>query len=163
MNPVLCPQRRVQLGSFLNRAQIEIRSSNHATNLIGLLELGRGHPNGINGAFGHNNRLSWFRSNIDALFCKDGPLGSYVPITSNVLVCHVGRAQLLARFIYDGDHSNEQSGAAHEDVPKWARPFPHLFQAMENQITNNAVAAETRNERQSVVASIVGGQAPLRF
>ena len=77
-NPVLPPHRRVQLGSFLNQEQTEIRSSNHATTLIGLLELGRGHPDGINGAFGCNNRLSWFWSNINALFCEDGPLGSYV-------------------------------------------------------------------------------------
>jgi hypothetical protein len=147
----------------LNRAETEIRSSNHATALIGLLELGRGHPDGITGAFGHNNRISWFRSNIDALFHEDGPLGSYVPVSANVLVCHVGQAQVLARSFYDRDHSNEQSGAAHKDVPEWARHFFQLFQAMGNQITNNAVAAATRNEQRSVVASLVGWQAPLGF
>jgi hypothetical protein len=161
-NAPIAPHQ-VQLGSFLNRAETEIRSSNHATVLTGLLELGRGHPDGITGAFGHNNRISWFRSNIVALFCKDGPLGSYVPVSANVLVCHVGQAQVLARSFYDRDHSNEQSGAAHKDVPKWARCFFQLFQATGNQITNNAVAAATRNERQFVVASLVGGQAPLGF
>jgi hypothetical protein len=75
----------------------------------------------------------------------------------------VGRAQLLAQSFYDHDHSNEQSGAAHKDVPKWAKRFFQLFQTTENQITNNAVAEETRNERRSVMSSIVGGQAPLRF
>ncbi len=53
---------------------------------------------------------------------------------------------MLARSFYDRDHSNEQSGAAHEDVPEWARHFFQLFQATGNQITNNAVAAATRNE-----------------
>ena len=75
----------------------------------------------------------------------------------------MGRAQLLAQSFYDRNHSNKQSGAAHKDVPEWVRRFFQLFQAKENQITNNAVAAETRNERQSVMASIVGGQAPLGF
>ena len=35
-------------------------------------------PNGINGSFGHNNRLFWFWSNIDGFFCEDGPLSSYM-------------------------------------------------------------------------------------
>ncbi len=126
-NAPIAPHR-VQLGSLLNRAETEIRSSNHATAaLIGLLELGQGHPDGITGAFGHNNRISWFRLNIDALFCKDGPLDSYVPFSANVLVRHVGRAQVLARSFYDRDHSNEQSGAAHEDVPEWSRHFFPTF------------------------------------
>jgi hypothetical protein len=144
-NALVAPHR-VQLGSFLNQAEIEIRSSNHATALIGSLELGLGHPNGITGAFGHNNRISWFRSNIDALFHEDGLLAKYVPVSANVLVRHVGRAQVLARSFYDPDHSTEQSGAAHKDVPEWARRFFQLFQATGNQITNNAVAAATRNE-----------------
>jgi hypothetical protein len=38
-NAPIAPNR-VQLGSFLNQAETEIRSSNHATALIGLLELG---------------------------------------------------------------------------------------------------------------------------
>jgi hypothetical protein len=94
-NALIAPHQ-VQLGSFLNRAETEIRSSNHATTLIGLLKLGLGHLDGITGAFGHNNRISWFRSNIDALFREDGPLGSYDPVSANVLVHHVGRAQVLA-------------------------------------------------------------------
>jgi hypothetical protein len=125
-NAPIAPHQ-VQLGSFLNPAETEIRSSNHATALIGLLEFGLGHPDGITGAFGHNNRISWFRLNIDALFCEDGPLGSYVPVSANVLVRHVAQAQVLTRSFYDHDHSNEQSGAAHKDVPEWARHFFQLF------------------------------------
>ncbi len=48
-------------------------------------------------------------------------------------------------------------------MPEWARCFFQLFQATANQITNNAVAAATRNEQRSVVASLVGGLAPLGF
>ncbi len=48
-------------------------------------------------------------------------------------------------------------------MPEWARRFFQLFQATGNQITNNAIAAATRNEQRSVVASLVGGQAPLGF
>ncbi len=118
----------------MNQAETEIRSSNHATALIGLLELGLGHPDGITGAFGHNNRISWFRSNIDALFREDGPLGSYVPVSANVLVCHVGQVQVLARSFYDHDHSNEQSGAAHKDVPEWARCFSNFFRPQEARL-----------------------------
>jgi hypothetical protein len=94
-NAPIAPNQ-VQLSSFLNRAETETRSSKHATALIGLHKLGRGHPDGITGAFGHNNRISWFRLNIDALFREDGLLGSYVPVSANVLVRHVGRAQVLA-------------------------------------------------------------------
>ena len=156
-------RQRIQLGSFLNRTETEIRSTDHATSLIGLIELGRGHPDGIAGAFGHNNRISWFRANTNALFREDGPLGRYVTVSAGVLVRHVGRAQVLARSFYDRDHSNEQSGAAHEDVPEWARLFFQLFQAQENQVTTNALAAASRDERRSVVASLVGRQAPLGF
>ena len=70
---------------------------------------------------------------------------------------------MLARSFYDCDHSNEQSGAAHKDVPEWARRFFQFWGATDNQTTNNAVAAETSNERQSVITSIVDGQAPLGF
>ncbi len=102
--------------------------------MIGLLELGRGHPDGITGAFGHSDRISWFRLNIDALFREDGPLGSDVPVCANILVCHVGQAQVLAQSFYDRDHSNKQSGAAHEDVPEWARHFSNFFRPRKTRL-----------------------------
>ena len=156
-------QRRLPLGSFLNPAETAIRSSDHATALIGLIQLGAGHEDGIAGAFGHNNRSNWFRTNTDALFREDGPLGRYVPVSARVLMRHVGRAQILARSLYDRDHSNEPSGAGQEDVPEWARRFFEVFQAQENQIPANAQAAAARSERRSIVASLVGAQAPLGF
>lgn len=160
---VYSPQQRIPLGSFLNQAETEIRSADHATALIGLIQLGAGHEDGISGAFGHNNRSAWFRANTEALFREDGPLGRYVAVSARVLMRHVGRAQLLARSIYDRDHSNEQSGAGQEDVPEWARRFFEVFQAQENQIPANVQAAVARNERRSVAASLVGAQAPLGF
>lgn len=65
--------------------------------------------------------------------------------------------------MYDHDHSNEPSGAGQEDVPEWAPRFFEVFQAQENQIPANAQAAAARNERRSIVASLVGVQAPLGF
>lgn len=37
------------------------------------------------------------------------------------------------------------------------------FQSQENHIPENAQAAASRNERRSIVASLVGAQAPLGF
>ena len=158
---ILSPQQRIPLGSFLNQGETEIRSADHATALIGLIQLGAGHEDGISGAFGHNNRSAWFRANTEALFREDGPLGRYVAVSARVLMRHVGRAQILARSIYDRDHSNEQSGAGQEDIPEWARQFFEVFHAQENHIPANVQAAAARDERRSVVASLVGAQAPL--
>jgi hypothetical protein len=49
--PPMAAHQPFQLCSFLNRAETEIRSNDHATALIGALELGCEHLNGINGAF----------------------------------------------------------------------------------------------------------------
>ncbi len=78
--------------------------------------MGRGHLDGINVVFGHNNCIFWFRANTDALFYEDGPLGRYVAVSAGVLVHHVGRVQVLAQSFNDCDCSKEQSEAAHEDV-----------------------------------------------
>ncbi len=162
-NPPIAAHQQMWLGSFLNRVEIEIWSNDHAMALIRFLKLGGDHPNGIDSAFGHNYWISWFWSHIDGLFSEDGPPGRYVPLSANVLVCYVGQAQVLVRSFYDQDHSNEQSSAAHKDVPEWARHFFQLFQTQENQTTNNVLIPATRNKWQPVVASLVGGQVPLGF
>ena len=64
-------------------------------------------------------------------------------------------------MLYDRQHSNDQSGAAHEDVPLWARQFFCFFESLQNMPSISAQAAETRIERRSVVSGLMGRQAPL--
>ena len=73
-----------QMGGFLNRKGTAICSRGHALALIGLIQLGTGHPDGLVGSFRHNNRRAWITNNLDAFFREDGPLGAYVPISANV-------------------------------------------------------------------------------
>ena len=152
---------RIQLGGFLNRAGDAIRSSQHATALIGMIQLGAGHADGLAGSLGFNNRTAWMTANIDAFFRVDGPLGAFQPISISVLMRHFSSAQSFAREIFDRDHSNKQSGASQEDIPQWVRHFFRVFEAQQNQVSRNAQDAAVREERRSVIASLVGQQAPL--
>lgn len=93
-------------------------------------------------------------------FGPGGPLGGFRPVSPEVLQRHIRRAEVLARTIYDRDHSNG-AGEDHEDTPEWVQAFFCLFEALNNQETPNQRAANVRNERNSVAASIVGRQAPL--
>ena len=152
---------RIQLGGFLNRAGNAIRSSQHATALIGIIQLGPGHADGLAGSLGFNNRTAWMTANIDAFFRVDGPLGAFHPLSVSVLMRHYSKAQQLAKDIFDRDHSNEPTGVSHEDIPDWVREFFRVFEAQQNQVSRNAQDNAVREERRSVVASLVGQQAPL--
>ncbi len=113
------------------------------------------------GTLGFNNCQSWFQQNIDAIFQLDGPLGMFYAISPLVLARHFSTASNQAKEIYDCHHSNNQSGANHEDVPPWVQQFFHLFEAQQNMPSASAQAAESRSERRSVVAGLMGRQAPL--
>jgi hypothetical protein len=78
-----------------------------------------------------------------------------------ILLCHFCCASNQARGLYDCQHSNNQSGAAHKDVPPWVQKFFHLFEAQQNVPSASAQSAETRNERHSVVSGLTGRLAPL--
>ena len=56
---------------------------------------------------------------------------------------------------------DDQSGAAHKDVPPWALQFFCLFESQQNLPSASAHAAEIRSERRSVVSGLTGQQAPL--
>ena len=56
---------------------------------------------------------------------------------------------------------DDQSGAAHKDVPPWALQFFCLFESQQNLPSASAHAAEIRSERCSVVSGLTGQQAPL--
>jgi hypothetical protein len=91
-----------------------------------------------------------FRVISSALFRSDG-----------VLMRHVGTAECHARDLYGRSHSSDTTGAEHEDVPAWASQFFRLFEAQQNNPSVSAQAGEVRDERRSVVAGLVGRQAPL--
>ena len=59
-----------------------IQSPEHESGL-GVLQLAAGHPEGIVSVLGHNNHARWVGSNINAFFQDDGPLGSFIPVTSS--------------------------------------------------------------------------------
>ncbi len=66
-----------------------------------------------------------------------------------------------AKELYDRHHSNDQSGAAPEDVPPWAQQFFCLFEAQQNMPSASAQASESRSKRHSVVSVLTGRQAFL--
>lgn len=152
--------RRLPLGGFLSTSGEDIRSPGHASALIGLLQLAGGHSDGILAALGHNNRSAWFSENIDRLFQAGGPLGAYTRISTSVLQRHLGAAQRRAKLYFDRDHA-DGGGQDHEDIPGWARAFFRLFEAQASLESGNQRTANARNERNAIVASIVGRQAPL--
>jgi len=154
---------RQPLGGFVQTrvGVTAIRSPRHATALIGILQLAGAHQSGLLGSMGHGNHLAWFQSNASALFRSDGPLGGYNEVSASVLMRHVGAAERHARDLYGRSHSSDTTGAEHEDVPAWASQFFRLFEAQQNNPSVSAQAGEIRDERRSVVAGLVGRQAPL--
>jgi hypothetical protein len=150
-------RRRVPLGPFVftSNGRIGIISTNHANGLIGILQLAGTHPSGLIGTLGYHNRQTWFQENVDAIFQLDGPLGRFNRVSHLVLAWHFSMASSQAKDIYDRLHSNDQTGAAHEDVPPWAQQFFRLFEAQQNLSSASAQAVETRNERRSVVTGLI--------
>jgi len=116
---------------------------------------------GLISTLGHNNRLAWFQENTPVLFQADGPLGIFKVASPLVLLRHFAVAQGQAKDMFDRSHSTDQTGAAHEDVPPWAQHFFRYFEALQNVPSVSAQAAELRSERRSVVAGLMGRQAPL--
>ena len=157
------PRRRVALGPFVhtNNGRTGIRSANHEAGLIGILQLAGAHETGLISTLGHNNRLAWFQDNITVLFQADGPLGMFKVVSPLVLLRHFAVAQGQAKDMFDRSHSADQTGAAQEDVPPWAQHFFRYFEALQNVPSASAQAAELRSERRSVVAGLMGRQAPL--
>jgi hypothetical protein len=123
------PLWRTALGTFVynSNSRTRIRSANHAAGLIGLIQLAGAHPSRLIGTLGHNNWTSWFQDNINVSFQADGPLGMYNQVLPLVLVRHFSTASNQARELYNCHHLNDQSGAAHEDVPQWAQQLFRLF------------------------------------
>jgi hypothetical protein len=116
------PCRQNALGGFVHTisGRTGIRSASHVASLIGLIQLAGAHLSGLIGTLGHNNRTSWFQDNTEAIFQADGPLGMFRSVLPAVLARHFAAASVQARDIYDCNHSGDQSGAAHKDVPPWA-------------------------------------------
>jgi hypothetical protein len=86
-----------------------------------ILQLAGAHPSGLIGTLGYNNRQTWFQENADAIFQSDGPLGMFNQVSPLVLARYFSIASNHAKELYNHHHSNNQSGAAHEDVPLWAQ------------------------------------------
>jgi len=59
-------------------------------------------------------------------------------MSAAVMRHHVGNAQAAASVLWERDHSNDASGAMHEDLPKWAHRFFRLFEDQQNQELQNA-------------------------
>jgi hypothetical protein len=113
------------------------------------------------GTLGYNNWQSWFQENIDAIFQSNAPLRMFNQISPLVLARHFSKALNQAKELYDRHHSNDQSGAAHEDVPPWAQQFFCLFEAQQNMPSASAQTSESRSKRRSVVSGLTRRQAPL--
>lgn len=138
-----------------------IRSPRHEAGIIGIIQLAS--QGGLSETLGHGHRAEWFSNNIDAIFRADGPLGHYTQLTATVLVRHFRKAETTARTLYTRAHSNDRTGANHEDIPNWAQEFFRYFQAIENQNRPGDQADRIRAERASIAASLTGRQAPLGY
>ncbi len=134
---------------------------NHANGLIGILQLTGAHPSGLIRTLGYTNWQSWFQESVNAIFQSDGPLGMFNQISLLVLAQHFYTASNQAKDLYYCHHSNDQSSAAHKDVPPWAQQFFPLFEAQQNLPSASAQASESRSERRSVVSGLTGQQALL--
>ena len=153
---------RVPMHGFVyGRTSTGIRSDCRASALIRIIQIATAHPGGLIGSLGHGNRARWIENNRLVLFQAGGPLAAYNAISANVLQRDLADAEHEARSHYDRTHSNDRTGAEHEDIPRWVRSFFPLFQAQESQSSANALAIEVRRGRTAVVRSIVGAQAPL--
>jgi hypothetical protein len=128
------PSRRVPLGLFVftSNGTTGIRCTIHANGLIGILQLASAHPSRLIEMLGYNNWQSWFQENVDAIFQSDGPLEMFNQISLLVLARNFSTASNQAKEHYNPHHSNDQSGAAHKDMPPWAQQFFHLFEAQQN-------------------------------
>ena len=156
--------RRLQmLGGFVwdTPEKTGIRDSARATAIIGILQLAASHPQGYLGSIGTNGRTAWFAENSPVLFQHDGPLGCFNPVSNMILMRHFSTAQRQARELFNQRHSSDQSGAGEEDIPLWARHFFRFFEAIENNPSASAQAAEVATQRRNVVSSVMGRQAPL--
>ena len=155
-------RRRTQFGGFVRRnsARENEVHPDRVRELEGILQLASAHPGGIGGSLGHGNRSQWVTSNIGAFFDPNGPLGRYTQVNVDTLMRHLRTAQEVARSIYTRDHSNDRTGADHEDVPNWARLFFGLFD-QQSQASRNVQAVAARVQRRAVSSSITGRQAPL--
>ncbi len=152
------PRRRSPLGPFVftSNGRTGIQSANHATGLIGILQLAGAHPNRLIRTLGYDNWQSWFQENIEAIFQSDGPLGMFNRISPLVLAWHFSMASNQAKELYNCHHSNDQSGAVHKDVLPWAQQFFHLFEAQKNMPSASAQSSESRSKRRSVVSGLTG-------
>ena len=88
-----------------------------------MLKLAAGDPEGIIAALGHKKPGRWVGTNINAFFQEDGPLGGFMPVASVIFQWYFSAVQRLARSMYNRDHSNDQSGSSHEDIPNCADCF----------------------------------------
>ena len=88
---------RVAMHGFVHaRSLIGIRSPEHASALIRILELARADDNGLIGSLGHGNRTSWITTNRVAVFQPGGPLAAYNPLSVLVLMRHIADAETEA-------------------------------------------------------------------
>ena len=152
---------RVPILNFLNIEGTAIRSAEHAAGMLALIQTASAHQDGIIAALGSGSRTAWITANIHSLFRGDGALRGFRQLSVPILMRRLREAQLFTRRIYDGDHSNDQTGASHEEIPPWVRAWFQFFEAQQNQETNHARASRARSERASTVASVVGRQGPL--
>jgi hypothetical protein len=153
---------RVAMQGFVyGRTMTGIWSPAHASALISIFQLAGAHQNGLLGSLSHGHRTAWIIQNRSAFFRVGGPLAAYNELSVTVFMRHLSDAEAEAKTIYDCSHSNDPTGAEHEDVPPWARQFFRLFEVQNSQVSALAMANKIRRERTSVIRGIVGAQAPL--
>ena len=76
---------------------------------------------------------------------------------------HIRDVLSLAKQVYYPDHSNDQAGDEHEEIPAWMNWFYRLFREEEGVETISAQAERERGKSRAVAASLVGHQSLLGY
>ena len=82
------------------------------------MDLFSAHPDGITGSLGWGNRINFIRAQLHVWFSNDGPLCQFCLITAERMRGRLKEVEDFARKLHLRNHSNDQTGARQEDVPR---------------------------------------------
>ena len=136
----LLPRVRHTLGSFLNARKEAIRA-NRVDVLTALMDLFSAHPDGITGGLGWGNQINLICEKIGVWFSNNGPCRQFRLITAERVRRRLKEVENIAKQMHSRHHSNDQTGAEQEDVPRWAQMWFAFFDVV--------LSTETRTQREA--------------
>lgn len=130
-----------------------MRSTAHQQAWRSFIQTASNGEGGLRARIGQGRRRRYFEENNDQLYSSTGPFASFELISAARTQRAVGQVITAARRYFNQDHSNAD-GAAHEDIPEWARIVFPLFDG-------NTQRDQARRDHQAVVRGLIGAQGPI--